>query len=349
MLLTHPGLQDLLEINQYSPDTSAGFLSIETCMPPIIEAITTRIPIYRLALHLRREYRHIAMAFRSFQLKDVDTIIVMEIYLQHVFITLPLLALTGKKVLLFLHGDQQFAVRNWVKLIGLNYVKLFLKTSRFKAVLLEIDDAILPSHVQLPSVSKLVIPHPLRSDVEPRSRMGERWPTDRRITIGVVGIIRADKPIAKVMNRLRDYGMNHPDTCELVLGIPCEQKPDNLDLTGFTIRDTTLESDYFDVLKNLDILVSFYSYDSYYYRASGVINDAVCSGCFCIAPDYPVIRHQLTWPVEVGLTFTKINQIATLLDQAIIHVRQQGQDNHWLWRQQRSTKAIADLLLNQHH
>ncbi len=347
MLLTHPGLKDLLSINQYSTEKAAGFLSIETHLPKIVKTITTQIPNYRVALHLRREYRHIAMGLRSLKLKDVDTIIVMEIYLQHVFITLPLLALTGKTVLLLLHGDQQFALKNWVKAIGLNYVKLFLKMAKFKAVLLEIDDTILPSEVQIPDVSKIVIPHPMRTDVEPRSQMGERSPADRPIKIGVVGIIRADKPIAKLVQQLKTYVANHPGTCELILGMPLNQKPSDMDWSGVTICDTTSEADYFKVLKDLDILVSFYNRDSYYYRASGVINDALCSGCFCIAPDYPVIRHQLTWPVEVGLMFTNLNQIDALLDQAIAHIRQHGQDNHWLWREQRSTKVLADLLLNQ--
>ncbi|NJR63581.1 MAG: hypothetical protein HC769_35260 [Cyanobacteria bacterium CRU_2_1] len=85
MELMHPGLKEFLSIDQYIPDRKIGFLSIETPLPQFFKKLTESIPNYTIALNIRREYRHLATVLRAFKLKDVDTIFLFEIYLQHVF------------------------------------------------------------------------------------------------------------------------------------------------------------------------------------------------------------------------------------------------------------------------
>jgi glycosyltransferase involved in cell wall biosynthesis len=346
MELMHPGLKDLLLIEQYSPDKKIGFLSIETPLPSWFKKLTQSVP-YSIGLQVRREYRHISMALRAFKLKEVDSLFIFEIYNQHLFIALPLLVLTGKEVLISLHGNQQFAMSSKLKYLGLMYLKAYLKLfKQLKVISFEIDDDTIPEKFRLPAASKLIIPHPIISEAKPRLLPGERLPADAKIKIGVVGMIRQDKPIGKLIEKLQEYIALNSE-CELVIGTPFGQKPEYLDKIGAKLYDTTKEEDYINVLKQLDILVIHYEKDRYYYRTSGVISDAASCGCYIIASDYPVINHQVNWPVKIGSTFTSFDEIGDEIEAAIAFIREQGKDNHWIWREQRSAAAIAKILFKQ--
>ncbi|MDJ0691176.1 MAG: glycosyltransferase family 1 protein [Xenococcaceae cyanobacterium MO_188.B32] len=346
MQLFHQGLKDLLNLDRYLPDKKLEFLSIETTLPPWLKNFTRAIPIYAIGLNLRREYRHIAMGLRALKFKDNHAIFVFEAYNQHFLFLLPLLALTKKEIFIMLHGNQQFAMNSKIKYLGLLYLKIYLKSlERFKALLLEIDDDILPPKVQLPERAKIVIPHPCRSDYLPNLKPGERLSSDTKIKIGIVGIIRADKPIGKLIKKIQEYQTKTEQNCELIIGTPKKQKPAYLDKLGIELRDTTTEKDYIRVLQEIDILVIHYDRDRYYYRTSGVISDAASCGCYIVASDYPLIKHQITYPVTIGSTFTDFEELETILDKAIDSVLTNGQDNHWLWREKRTAKYIASLLV----
>jgi len=345
--LMHNGLKDLLSIGNYAPGRKIGFVSLETPLPQGFKKFTQSMN-YQVGLQLRREYRHIAMATRALEFpEDVDTIFVFEIYNQHLSIALPLLALQalkGKEVFISLHGNQQFAMSSRIKNLGLMYLRTYLKLFKnLKVITFEIDDRILPEAYRLPPESTFVIPHPIVGEVEPKLKPGERLPSDAKIKIGVVGQIRPDKPIAKVVEQLSTYVSAHPQ-CELVIGTPFGQKPKELDGIEATLRDTTEEAEYLKLLQEIDILVIHYDRDRYYYRTSGVISDAGSCGCHIIASNYPVIEHQVHWPASIGSTFDRFDEIPELLDRAVVHIREKGQDNHWQWREGRNAEAIAKIL-----
>ncbi|BAU66964.1 hypothetical protein STA3757_43700 [Stanieria sp. NIES-3757] len=343
--LFHEGLKDLLNLNQYISENNLGFLSIETPLPLWLKKITEAIPVYAVGLHLRREYRHFAMGMRALKLKKCDALLIFEAYNQHLLLLLPLLVLTGKKVFIMLHGNQQFAIHSKPKYLGLLYLQLYLKLFKhFKVILLELNDDILPTKVQLPSASKIVIPHPLRNDVFPRFKPGERLTENTPIKIGIVGMIRADKPVGKLLEKLQEY-LQHHSECELIIGTPFGQKPAYLNEINAQLYDTTKEQDYLQLLQQIDILVIHYDRNRYYYRTSGVISDAASCGCYIIASDYPLIKQQINYPVTIGSTFNDFEQLENLIDNAIVHIKTHGQDRHWLWREKRSAESIASLLL----
>lgn len=345
MQLFHQGLKDLINLNQYTHHKKIEFLSIETTLPIWVKNFTQAIPIYSIALNLRREYRHVAMGLRALTFKDSDAILVFEAYNQHLLFLLPLLALTQKEVLIMLHGNQQFAMNSTIKYLGLLYLKIYLQLNkRFKAILLEIDDDILPSKVQLPTQSKIIIPHPCRSDYLPSLKPGERLSSNTSIKIGIVGIIREDKPIAQLVEKIQEYQKQTHKNCEFIIGTPKGQKPAYLDKLNINLQDTTAEKDYIKVLRSIDILVIHYDKERYYYRTSGVISDAASCGCYIVASNYPLIKNQITYPVEIGTTFNDFTELDKALDKAIDLLTQNGQDNHWLWREKRTAKHISTLL-----
>ena len=346
MQLFHEGLKDLLNINDYLQEDDFGFLSIEVPLPSIVKKITTAIPIYSIGLNLRREYRHLAMGIQALSLNNPN-ILVFEAYNQHLLLLLPLLVLTRKRIFIMLHGNQQFAIHSKIKYWGLLYLKLYLNIfNNLKVLFLEIDDDSLESKFQLPKKSKIVIPHPLRSDVTPRLQPKARLNETDKITIGIVGIIREDKPINQLIEQTQQYIKSNPQL-ELIIGTPIGQKPKYLDKSSINIVDTTKEEDYLKTLQTIDILLIHYDKKRYYYRTSGVISDAASCGCYIVASDYPVIKNQINYPVNIGSTFNSFAELPKILAAAVSFVKKHGQDNHWLWREKRNAESIAQLLAKQ--
>ena len=346
MDLMHAGLKDFLLLQEYSQEEKVGCLSIENPFPNWFKKFTLALP-YTLGLHLRREYRHLSMAFQAFKLKECQTLFIFEVYLQNLFLLLPLLALTRRKILISLHWNQQLARYSKLKYLGLVYLRLFLKWFNFKAIVFEIDDDVIPQKYRLSPETKIVLPMPVRSDAYPKLKPGERLSPDAKLKIGVVGKVRKDKPIAKLIESLKTYVETQNSELELIIGTPRAQQSDYLKQLGVTVRDTTSEADYLGLLNELDILVAYYDEVRYYYRTSGVVSDAACSGCYVIASDYPTIAHQITAPVEVGATFSSFEEIGSIVDRAIPQIRERGQDLHWVWRETRSIDAIAKILFPQ--
>ncbi|MBR8830485.1 MAG: hypothetical protein N5P05_000041 [Chroococcopsis gigantea SAG 12.99] len=345
MEIFHKGLTEILLINNYLTKHKFGFLTIECPLPQILKKITQALPSYSLGLQLRREYRHLQMGIKALSMKDIDSIFVLEAYNQHLLFLLPMLISTGKNIFIGIHGNQQFAQENKVKALGFEYLQFYLKNfPKVKVVLLEVGDHLVPEKFRFPQNSQLVIPHPMLGDVEPRLKYGERRNSSEKIKIGLTGIIRPDKPIDKILKKLQKFITLNQDSFELIIGTPLREKPAYLESLDITLRDTTKDEDYLNLLKELDILVVDYDKKRYYYRASGVISDAVSCGCYIIAPDYPLIEHQITWPAIVGNTFTDLSQLDELLIKATEQIKSIGKDNNWRWREKRSAKYIAELL-----
>ncbi|MGM3306825.1 glycosyltransferase family 1 protein [Anabaena sp. WFMT] len=348
MEIFHKGLRELLFINQYLSNHKIGFVSIERPIPEWFKKFTQEIPSYSVGLQLRREYRHISMGLQALSLKDVDSIYVMEIYNQHLLTLLPMLVSTGKQVFLGIHGNQLFAQENKIKYWGFIYLKKFLEFNpKFKVVLLELDDDYISDKFKFTASSKIVIPHPIISETTPKFTPGKRLKQDEKIKIGIIGIIREDKPINKVLEKVRYYVLQHSQQLELVIGTPINQKPKYLEnCSDIIFIDTTKDQDYLQALQQLDILVTDFDQERYYYRASGVISDAGSCGCYIIAPNYPVIKHQITWPVSIGSSYSSLDNLDQVIEEAIIHIREKGQDNHWIWREKRNAEYIAQLLFS---
>ncbi len=72
---------------------------------------------------------------------------------------------------------------------------------------------------------------------------------------------------------------------------------------GATAVDTTGYSDYRAALLQCDVVVLPYDVAMYFGRASGVIAEAIASGCAVVVPDLPVFRSQASYPTLAGVTF----------------------------------------------
>lgn len=337
--LQHNTLKEFLRLSTVA-QRSILYLSIRGISPQM-----DWVPnLFRRAA--RREIKHLWMGWKAVSSRDHEDVFIFELYLQHIFLMMPLLSLSKGHVYLSLHWNQQLAMSSPLKYVGLLYLKLYLKMfPKFKAVLFEEDDQVLEERYRLPATAKCVIPMPVRTDLTPTLAMGERFGSDHRICFGISGFPRDGK------GQLKDW-IEHLDTLiathfpdsQLRVGIPlflsaAPKLPDRVELV-----DTTLDPAYVEFLSQMDILITYYERDKYFYRTSGVMNDAVCSGCYVVAPDYPILAHQISWPAAVGATYEDMDGLVPAISTCVHALREQGQDPHWQWRQQRTAESIAPRL-----
>jgi hypothetical protein len=341
----HECLKDILLVGQFSKK-KIEFFNYNYDSPAIIRWLIQLVPSARLRKNLLDEFRHFQMGINIICSRQTyDIAYITEAFIQHCLFLLPMLVLVRRTIIICFHGEQEEATHRRAKAIFLNYLKIHLLLfRRLKVVLFEVDDDVIPKKYRFPVFSKIVIPFPRSSEASPRYPLGSRIKNDDKIRIGVVGMMRKNKPITNIFHLLRDFSKSNQN-CEVIIGTPFWQKPDYLDDFGFAIYDTSLRGDYLKLLRSIDILVTDYSKIGHYYRASGIISDAGSSGCFIICPDYPVIKNQISWPVQIGFSYTCHDEIIPLIKKAIKFIHENGQDNHWMWREKRSIESVAKILL----
>jgi hypothetical protein len=335
--LAHPILLELLRVKDYSR-YQLGCLSIASDDTRFKRKIE-KIPWSSLGHLVVQNYLHLQMAWRACQFPRTDLLIILEFFPMHMWLAAPLFKLSGRRLAFIMHGCQQAAATSFAHRVGLWYFKLF----GFEAIQLEVSDEILPENCRIDSRRRLVIPLPIYPLEEPRLKPKERLPKEARIRIGIVGYPRKGKPSYAVIEKLSRLIQTHLPECELVVGAPAWLEDESLSALGIPVHDTTDGREYFSLLRSLDIFVSHYEQDAYYYRASGIISDAVSCGCHVVCPDYPVFSHQVTMPTRVGTTYANFENIGEAIEEAISFVRAEGQDNQWNYREARSAPAIAEL------
>lgn len=239
-------------------------------------------------------------------------------------------------VFFFVQGVQQTSNRSIFHRLGFRLLQLLVNRAQFWALFMERSDEGLPPADRLGKSILIPIPIPKRSGLV-------RPPvTGRKIRIGIMGMLRKEKPISRLLELVQNF-VSANDGFELVVGTPAWQ--DGLDSVKGVgqILDTSTAEQYMQALESVDIVAMAFDRDSYYMRSSGLINDAVAAGCLVVVPDYPVFVTQLTVPCRVGRTYSDISQIGAAILLAAGDVRE-GRTDFECWRHYRDDeKLITEL------
>jgi hypothetical protein len=83
-----------------------------------------------------------------------------------------------------------------------------------------------------------------------------------------------------------------------------------------TIVNTFEFDNYLRFLASCNVVIT-HAGDAYRYRHSGVIMDAVSLGVIVVCPNYPVLRSQIETPVEVGITYSSLDDIPDAVNAAL--------------------------------
>lgn len=311
--------------------------------------------LWWLPSRLRRQWAevivHGLMAVRFWKWRSVKGVVLLEFFAAYGWLFYPLMWLYPKRFFVFILWDQEFARQGGYRRFALEGFKVFQRMSRCVAVQMEVDDACLPSALRLPRDRTVVVPMPARDDLRPRLPPGTK-PSAGKVTLGVVGAVRRDKrhvdhvftdALRSAKQLLEERGAE----VEVVIGVPMNRAGYESVMTAkdfARIIDTSTEEAYEECLSSIDILVCAFDERGYLYRSSGVITDAICSGAWVVCPDFPVLRHQITWPVSTGVTYKLLDEIPSAVERAWRMHLDSGSDSHWRWITERSAEVVDRLL-----
>jgi hypothetical protein len=281
--------------------------------------------------HLQTGHLRMAWAVLRAQRPDIFFLFTINtIYLLPIYFAL---LLRGRPAFFLAHGSQQTASRSSLHAAALQICRFAVRVAELYPVHLELGDAGMPAGARFPAEKSLCIPHPHPLSDKPLPEKKRDGP----LRVGVVGILRGDKPIDEIFRLLA--GMQEELGIRLVLGTPLWQKPAWAGTLPIEIVDTTTEAQYFACLSGLDVLLVDFRRADYYFRPSGVIIDAAMCGCAIVCPDFPVLVAEITNPVTIGRTCSDLKEIPGLLRE----IKSASPPDFIAWREPRRMENVAPL------
>ncbi|MBI6630994.1 hypothetical protein [Pontibaca salina] len=170
----------------------------------------------------------------------------------------------------------------------------------------------------------------------PRPRLGHALP----IRVGLVGSIGSIGAKNELFFRKLTQIANEEDI-ELYYGAR-DDLPEPLRLIdGLRIYDTRSRENFRAYLELLDIAIFVASAESYYYRHSGTVMDAVSSGVIPVVPGFPVLRSQVSMPCPVGVYYDAFNQLPNAVCNAVAEFKTLS-TNRTTWH---GARAMAEIIL----
>ena len=235
------------------------------------------------------------------------------------FLTIPLLL--ASPLLLRFRGRALFVLIHNVQMAHLRsrdrFALRLLFRLGFRFVALETDAGIRELGVDFHRDQLLVLPLCWPATAESRSRL----PNSTRPIIGIVGRLRPEKNVLKLLERMASLRQTLRPEIDVVVGCDSPEILTQAAALGLNCVDTTTEDAYNTALDSIDILVVNYERTRYFYRTSGVIADAAFRGLVVVCPDYPAFRTQVSTPAPVGSTFSSLDDLANAINQAAALIR----------------------------
>ena len=338
MKSVHPNFDILLELPEYL-GKKVLFISEIT---PDRKKNYNWIPSKGIKQIIYQGIKAIDMAWQLLKTKEpYDIVIIFEHKPWYSILLYLVCAIKNKPTFFIIHGYQQTYRLSKIRTLGFKLFLFFEKRFEFYPIHLEKTDCDFDNCLKFnKSGIFMLIPLP-----DPSSLRLNKSINNSVLKIGIVGMIRPDKPIMPIIKILENYSSSIV-TIETYIGTPFWQVPSELKKGSIKLIDTTSEQQYTAFIQSLDIVINYYDKEHFYYRSSGVLNDAVWGGCFVIVPDYPVLKEQISNPVKVGETYENVEDIKNAIDKSIDYLTNNVVEFEE-WRQIRTKERILKDLSKQ--
>lgn len=334
-----------------TPVTAVGLADPHAGLAPLVEAqhlTRHRVAVVRCEMHWERPWRvraaelaakvvvflwaHLRLARDVWRRRDHELIVVREFLTQIVILVWPLLWPLRRRLFFLVNHNLQEAHRKPLERALLR----LLWRAGFNLACLETPEGFAEIGIVPDERRLLVLPHPIAPLTPPRA-LGPG-----PAVVGVVGEIRAEKGTAGILDVLaaiRDRGRLD---IQPLLGCPDREVRELWAGRGFLVADTTAPQAYAAALARCDVVVLNYVRERYYYRASGVVADALARRAAVTCPDFPVMRRQLAEPAPVGATFATLDGLEAAIAEAL-RLRETLDAALARHEQARSARAVAAL------
>lgn len=237
-----------------------------------------------------------------------------------------------RKLLFIIHHNLQWAhVRPHERILKL----LFRMGLQFG--LLEGEDGVAELGVKPNERRLVVLPLPVQlSHSLPRAHRQPVKPTE----IGVIGRDLREKNTDDLLRLLVSWRSRGQLRGRIILASDNVKLLQDWESEHVLTINTSKYEDYIEALARCDVAIVNYARDYYYYRSSGIINDAASLGTAVVCPNFPVFRRQLTEPVRVGALFDTTAGILPAINLALEIARTEP-GNFALWAAHRRPEEFS--------
>ncbi len=291
----------------------------------------TIISIIERILSVATHYRLILSVMKN---RKKDMIIIREFSNIPMLLVWPFLTLLNNEIYCLVNHNIQLATRN-------RFEKFAIKTlSRLncKFLCLEGVDGTEESGIIPNGSNILTLPFPIKSLNRNITRVNNNK------LIGIVGRFRKEKGVDELLNVLHRARTNKALDVDILLGCPDKEYLKLWNIDGIRTIDTTTSTMYKKAMDSCDIIIFNYDIESYYFRHSGVISDAISDGKIVVCPNYPLLKKQITIPEIVGFTFDQISELPTAVISALELAEKGAHASFQAHYNLRNPKKVANLL-----
>ena len=239
-----------------------------------------------------------------------------------------------KRLLFIVHHNLQFA---HTRALGWTF-KLLCRLGA-QLAFLEGDEGLVELGIEKNDRQFVVLPLPLPVATSGLLEMRRRR-LDRPLEIGIIGRDLREKNTDELLQHLLRLQCAGQLPGRLFLA------SDNAGLLatwadkGIPTVGTRNYGNYLAALARADVVIFNYARHFYFYRSSGVINDAASLGTAVVCPDYPIFRRQVTEPARIGSLFATEKDILPALHEAL-HIVRLESGNFDLWARARSAAEFS--------
>lgn len=274
----------------------------------------------------------LAIALRH---RDADLIIIRYFTTKMLLLAAPLLWPFRKRLLFVIQNNMQLA---HVGSRERRYFRLLCRLG-FQLGFLEAMDGLAELGVRPEERQFVALPLPLYP--EAAAEPPERRPGPP--SIGVIGRELAEKNTDVLMGLLLGWRDAGELAAEIVLGSNDTEVLASWAARGVRAVQTQDYRDYVRAVSEVDVLLIHYERSHYFYRSSGVIHDAAYLGTAVVCPDFPVFRHQVTTPCQVGAVYGSEAEMLPAI-QAALGISRAAGDAFATWRRARSPVEFSRRL-----
>ncbi len=283
------GIGEIIRLSELNMDLYTGWLDVSSRKKG-----PRQLQIFRKHWQGMRKIMHSSKPANGYFLREWSTI--------PLWLCMKIFRLEGNDFTLLVHHNLQWALeRKWNRRAFQCLQKMGVHLLFFEFVP---EEVLVSIEMTTDNCSSLPMPITKLNSVAPI----------KSCTVGLIGTWSANS-LGALENLLKSEGVER-----VLIGASNVELAEK-ELSGreerIEFRDTTLPADFDAAIQACQVIYLPYPEDLYRYRVSGLLTDAIRNRVPVLVPDYPMLRHQVEWPVSVGQIIQEGELLAEALDRIL--------------------------------
>lgn len=246
----------------------------------------------------------IDVGYLLFNARRYNFIFIREFFTPFVFLFSPILFPIRNKLIFVVNHNFQAAENS-----PLHAVFLFiLNRFNFKFLYFEIHPSLVSKSFLLSKLNRandLVIPFPIFN------RFSDKKSFNNNKSIGIVGFFRDEKNDKLYLDAIINFSCRY--NIDVILASPSDWLNNYYPNLNYQFILTESAVDYYNSFNHFSCVFVGYSSSSYFLRTSGIISDAISTGCPVLSPSFPIFHSQVHSPIQCGFCFNDVVDLNSIL------------------------------------